>query len=51
VELPGDGKHHPRYGEKHPGTERGVEIGIDADDADFAQGHGERDEEGRTERI
>lgn len=51
MKLPSDSDHHPRYGDKHPGTERSVEIGFDADDADLSQGHGEHDEEGRTERI
>ena len=49
MKLPSDSDHHPRYGEKHPGTERSVEIGFDADDADLSQGHGEHDEEGRTD--
>ena len=51
MKFPSDSDHHPRYGDKHPGTERSVEIGFDADDADLSQGHGEHDEEGRTERI
>ena len=51
MKLPSDSDHHLRYGEKLPGAERSVEIGFDADDANLSQGHGEHDEEGRTERI
>lgn len=36
VELPNDGCHHSCYVENYPGTERGIEIGIDVDDTDLA---------------
>lgn len=36
VELPNDSGHHPCYVENYPGTERGIEIGIDVYDADLA---------------